>query len=175
MAVVTPKGETNTIVRSRYSQVMPSIFCRIVEICVFKFERDQPWYLLLHRSKDEPVYPNIWQLISGVIEENERAVDAAVRELTEETRLKPNAFWNVPFVNSFYDHVHDVVNVSPLFAAQVDVGSEPKLSGEHDDYGWFTFQDAFGKLVWPGQRFGLQVVREYIVEGGCASHLVRLS
>lgn len=153
---------------------MSLISCRIVEVSVFKFEKDRAWFLLLHRSKDEPAYADIWQLVSGVIEGNEKAVDAALRELTEETRLKPKAFWDVPFVNSFYDHVNDVINVSPLFAAQVDVGSEPKLSSEHDDYGWFTYEDAFRKLVWPGQRFGLQMVRDYIVRGQHASQLVRL-
>lgn len=154
---------------------MPSILCRIVEICVFKFEKDQAWYLLLHRSKHENVYPNIWQVVSGIIEENENAIDAAVRELTEETQLRPKAFWNVPFVNSFYDHVHDVVNLSPLFAVQVEVGSEPKLSADHDEYGWFTYQDALRRLVWPGQRIGLQVVRDYVVAGQQASQLLRLA
>jgi dATP pyrophosphohydrolase len=153
---------------------MPAISCRIVEVCVFKFEKDQAWYLLLHRSRDEKEYPDIWQVISGVIEDNEKAVDAAMRELTEETKLKPKAFWNVPYANSFYDHVHNVVNVSPLFAAQVETGSEPTLSSEHFEYAWFTFNDAYRKLIWPGQRFGLEIVNEYIIGGQRAANLTRL-
>jgi len=153
---------------------MPAISCRIVEVCVFKFENDQAWYLLLHRSKDEKVYPNIWQLISGAVEDNEKAIHAAMRELTEETGLKPKALWNVPFANSFYDHIHDVINVSPFFAAQVEIGSEPRLSSEHFEHGWFTYRDAIQRLVWPGQRLGLQVVNEYIVGGQQASQLTRI-
>ena len=153
---------------------MPVISSRIIEVCVFKFEKDQAHYLVLHRSKEEKIYPGIWQLISGVIEGNEKAVDAAVRELTEETRLRPKAFWNVPFANSFYDHVHDVINVSPFFAAQVEAGSEPKLSSEHSEYGWFLFEEAMRKLVWPGQRFGLRMVHEYVVGGQEAARWTRL-
>lgn len=141
---------------------------------MFKFEKDRARYLLLHRSKEEELYPNMWQLISGVIEENEKAMDAALRELKEETGLKPAAFWNVPFTNSFYDHVHDVLNISPLFAAQVDVGTEPTLSAEHFEYGWFTLEEAMQKLVWPGQRSGLEVVHTYVVCGQEAGRLTRL-
>ena len=153
---------------------MPLISCSIVEVCVFKFESDKAHYLLLRRSKGEKVYPDIWQHVSGSIERGEKAVDAAVRELKEETRLTPRSFWNVPFVNSFYDHLSDAINVSPLFAAQVDVGVEPRLSSEHSEYGWFVFDAAMHKLVWPEQRFGLQVVNEYILGGQQASTLVHL-
>lgn len=153
---------------------MPTLSSRIVEVCVFKFEKDQAWYLLLRRSKNEKVYPNIWQLISGRVEESEKAIDAAMRELTEETGFQAKAFWNVPYANSFYDHTHDIVNVSPLFAAQVEIGSEPKLSSEHFEYGWFTYRDALRKLVWPGQRFGLQLVHEYVIGGHEAANLTRI-
>lgn len=153
---------------------MPLIQSRIVEVCVFKFEGNRSRYLILHRSKDEKIFPNIWQFISGSIEEGEKAVDAALRELREETRLHPKAFWNVPFANSFYDHVYDVLNVSPLFAAQVDPGSEPLISSEHFEYGWFEFDEARRKLVWPGQRAGLQIVHEYVIKGEEAAQLTRL-
>ena len=153
---------------------MPDVLCRIIEVCVFKFENNRARYLLLHRSKEETLYPDMWQLVSGSIEPGEKAVDAAFRELKEETMLRPTAFWTVPYANSFYDHTEDVVNVSPLFAAQVEAGVEPRLSSEHDAHGWFELKDAAHKLVWPGQRFGLHVVHEYIVGGQQASYLVRL-
>ncbi len=154
---------------------MPSVASRIIEVCVFKFEKDHARYLLLHRSKEERRYPNIWQLISGTMEGTEKASDAALRELIEETKLRPTAIWNVPFANSFYDHDHDVLNVSPFFAAQVEIGNEPELSPEHYESGWFAYEDAIRKLVWPGQRMGLRVVHEYIVGGQEAALLTRIA
>jgi len=154
---------------------MVLIACKIIEVCIFKFQNDRPWYLLLHRAKDEKIYPGIWQFVSGSIEDEESAHDAAVRELTEETGLHPTGLWVVPFVNSFYDPGYNAVNLSPLFAAQVKPGDEPKLSTEHYEFRWFSYEEATRKLVWPGQREGLRLVYEYIVKGEEATKLTLLT
>ena len=153
---------------------MASVECKIIEVCIFKFQDDRPMYLLLHRRSDERIYPNIWQFVSGSIEGNEKAVDAALRELAEETSVSPKAFWVVPYVNSFFDPAWDAVNLSPLFAAQTKVGDEPKLSTEHDRYCWLPFDEALRMLVWPGQRKGLQIVNDFIIRGEKAGELCRL-
>ncbi len=153
---------------------MSEIACRIVEVCVFKFHHDTPLYLLLHRSKRERIYPGIWQLISGSMEDGEKAYEAALRELREETRLEPLRFWVVPFANTFYDPDYDAVNVSPMFAAQVDDMSKPTLSSEHEQFGWFPVDVALRKLVWPGQRSGLRIVHQYVAQGQEAARLVEL-
>jgi dATP pyrophosphohydrolase len=120
------------------------------------------------------VYPGIWQLVSGTIEGNEGGVEAALREFKEETGLKVNKFWVVPYVDSFFDSTHDVVNLSPLFAAQVEAGIEPRLSSEHSEHCWFTYEEAFKKLVWPGQRAGLKVTHDYITCGQEAAKLLEM-
>lgn len=153
---------------------MSQILCRIVEVCVFKFSQDTPLYLLLHRSKDEKVYPGIWQLITGSMEDRERAYEAAFRELREETGLRPLRFWVVPSANTFYDPKEDLVNICPMFAAEVDAVSNPTLSGEHGEFGWFPFHEALALLVWPGQRGGLQVVHQYVTQGEKAARLLEL-
>lgn len=154
---------------------MPKIASRIVEICVFRFRRDKPEYLLLKRSPEEDLYPGLWQLVTGTMHDGERAADTALRELKEETGLQPVLFWVVPFVNTFYDHEYDAVNLSPMFAAQVDAVSEPVLSNEHRAYAWVGHAEARERLVWPGQRQGLDVAHEYIVGGKQAGTLAMIS
>lgn len=144
---------------------MPVIASRIVEVCVFRFVKNSPEYLLLKRASDETIYPNIWQLISGSIDEGEKAYEAALREMREETALQPVRFWVVPFVNAFYDPGYDAVNLSPFFAAQVAPDAEPTLSAEHQSHVWLRLDHARRKVVWPGQRQGLNIVHEYIVSG----------
>ena len=144
---------------------MPIIACRTVEVCVFRFVKNRPEYLLLRRSPDEKIYPNLWQLVSGGINDGETAHAAALRELDEETRLTPRTFWVVPHVSTFYDAEYDAVNLSPLFAAQVDDDQAPKLSAEHSQHEWLPFSEAYRRLVWPGQRLGLAVVEEYLLGG----------
>ena len=153
---------------------MSIIAFRIVEVCVFKFEKDQPKYLLLHRSKTERIYPGIWQLISGSIEEGEKAVNAALREFKEETGLMPKKFWVVPYAGSFYDPDYDALNLTAFFAAEVDEISHPKLCEEHYEYGWFSYEETVQKLVWPGQKKGLEIVHEYIVKGQEAGVLTEI-
>jgi dATP pyrophosphohydrolase len=144
---------------------MTIIVCRIVEVSVFRFINDRPEYLMLKRSPDEKLYPDLWQLVSGSLNDGEKAFDAALRELREETGLIPKRFWVVPHANMFYDPAYDAVNVSPLFAAQVDVEEEPTLSSEHCLYEWLPYVEARRRLVWPGQRAGLEVVDKYILGG----------
>lgn len=144
---------------------LPPIASNSIEVCVFSFVHDQPLYLLLRRAKEETLYPDLWQMISGSIEEGESASDAALRELREETGFTPTRFWVAPHVSMFYDAIGNVTNLSPLFAAQVAAGSAPKLSSEHQAYGWYSFDDAWRKLVWPGQKEGIRIVHEYIVKG----------
>jgi len=155
---------------------MPLIACRIIEVCVFRFVHDHPEYLLLQRSADEPIHPSLWQFISGSINDGEKATDAALREMSEETALTPHLFWVVPHVNTFYDHAYDAVNLSPFFAAQVHVGDEPTLSAEHQRYEWLRYPEARRRLVWPGQRQGLEIVKDYIIGGEAAADrtMVRL-
>jgi dATP pyrophosphohydrolase len=144
---------------------MPIIACRIVEVCVFRFVKDRPEYLLLKRSPDEKIYPDLWQLVSGSIDDGESALQAARRELDEETGLVPRNFWVVSYINTFYDHEYDAVNLSPLFAAQVEDDREPRLSAEHRVYEWLPFDEARRRLVWPGQRQGLEIVDKYLLGG----------
>lgn len=153
---------------------MPVIASKIVDVCVFRFVRDRPEYLLLKRSPDEKIYPGIWQMVSGTIDEGERATDAALRELHEETGLKPQRFWVVPHVNVFYDHDYDTMNLSPVFAAQTGTADEPVLSTEHREYVWLTYDDARARLVWPAQRAALDILQRHLLAGEQSSVLTMI-
>ncbi len=144
---------------------MPLVVSRLVELCVFRFTHDRPEYLLLKRSRADALYPGIWQFVTGTIKEGERALDAALREMHEETSLRPDKFWIVPYSSTFYDHADDVVNICPFFAAQVGSSEEPVLSKEHETFEWTPYKKARPLLVWPSQRSGLDIVDEFIVRG----------
>lgn len=153
---------------------MPGIACRIVEVCVFRFVRDRAEYLLLKRAANEELYPGLWQFISGTIHDEEKATDAALRELREETGFTPQRFWVVPHVSVFYDHAYDAVSLSPFFAAQVPADATPALSTEHERFEWLPYDEAQRRLVWPGQRRGLEIVKDYIVGGEDAAGRTRV-
>ncbi|MBS4028631.1 MAG: NUDIX domain-containing protein [Ignavibacteriales bacterium] len=153
---------------------MPSFKTQFVEVCIFKRENNSAKYLLLQRASNEKLFPNIWQIITAKIEENETALQTAQREIEEETKLKPLALWNVPYVNTFYHLKSDTINFIPFFSAEIANESVPQLSDEHQSYGWFSIAEAKEKLVWDGQKRGLDIVHEYIVGKKEAERLSRI-
>lgn len=153
---------------------MAAIVSQIVEVCVFRLEKNRPQYLLLQRSANDDLYPNMWQIITGTIAENETMINAAVRELKEETSLSLKRFWIVPFVNSFYEPSRDFIHLAPMFAIEVDNALEPHMSSEHERYEWLPYHLARKRLVWPGQRFGLDIIHDFIIGGKEAARLVEV-
>ncbi len=153
---------------------MPLLESKLIEVCVFKKGNKHPLYLLLHRAGNEKIYPNIWQFITGSIEENEKAIDAAIREVIEETGIKPTAIWVVPYILSFYDANSDTINICPLFAAEINENIPVQLSDEHDDFGWLTLDEAIAKLVWHNQREGIRIVNDQIVNRVQTTNLIHI-
>jgi 8-oxo-dGTP pyrophosphatase MutT (NUDIX family) len=153
---------------------MPKLTAQYIEVCIFKFENSKIEYLLMHRTANVNIYPGIWQIITANIEPNEKATDAAKREITEETGLAPTALWVVPKVNSFYNHLDDTINFITFFAAQVPAGSVPKLSKEHDSYEWVSLEETQRRLVWPSQRQAVKIVQDYVVKGDVAGDVLRI-
>lgn len=144
---------------------MPIIVCNIIEVCIFRFDNKQPLYLMLRRSKEETAYPDAWQIVTGSIEQGETAVQGALRELKEETGYTPQKFWIIPHVNTFYSVRTDTLNHTVNFAVQVPPGTNPVLSEEHYQFGWYPIDQAKAMCVWPGQIQALQLVHDFIVSG----------
>ena len=69
---------------------MADVSSRIVEVCPFRFIGDRAEYLLIRRSPGDPLYPGIWQFVTGRVEEGEKSHEAALRELREETGASTN-------------------------------------------------------------------------------------
>jgi 8-oxo-dGTP pyrophosphatase MutT (NUDIX family) len=144
---------------------MASVVSDLIEVCIFRVADDRPEVLLLRRAPGEMLYPGVWQIVTGSIHDGETAVDAARRELAEETGLTPSGFWVVPWTSSFYEPKRDLLHVIPFFAARVPPGAEVILSEEHDRALWLPFPEGEERLIWRGQRQGLQIVRQYIAGG----------
>jgi dATP pyrophosphohydrolase len=154
---------------------MAAIVSQIVDVCVFRRNSQSTEYLLLQRSHDEDLYPNLWQILTGTIADKETALMTALRELKEETSLSIKRMWTVPYIDAFYTLPQDAVHLSPVFAVEVVADAVVKLSDEHQNFIWMNLAGAKKKLAWPGQRKVLQVVQEYIVEESEAGRLMELS
>lgn len=140
----------------------------MIQLHIARWRDGATEFLVLHRSAEEPIYPNVWQVVTGGIEPGETAVEATLREMVEETRLQPSIVWAVPYIASFFSVKRDQVLNVPVFAALVDEGSNVMLSAEHQDHEWLRLEEAIERLVFPTHKEGTLVVSEYILnaEGG---------
>ena len=110
--------------------------------------------------------PGSWETVHGTIEVGETPVQASLREMREETGLRPARLYNVSRVEAFYQHRSDEVALIPVFAAFVDAGDEPRLSSEHDQAAWLAPNDAVLRFSWPRERRALEDLISLFGEGG---------
>lgn len=152
---------------------MPQIVTSYIElhICYKSTEGDK--FLLLKRSDKAKIYPGIWQMITGTIESHEHTKDTLVRELEEETGLKPQKIFSIPRVNTFYLAVADKICMSPVFLTFVE-NQEVRISDEHSEYKWALYEEACSLIHWPNQVDSLSIIKKYIDDKELFSKLVEM-
>ncbi len=139
-----------------------NIISNLIEAHIFRIKNGELEFLLLKRSPEQ-YYPNLWQMVTGKIKENETAYQSALREIKEETGLTPEKFWVAPTVNSFYSPDKDYICILPVFATRVNDECEIILSKEHTEFKWVNPEEAKQLLAWDGQRKSVDVIVDYVL------------
>lgn len=114
-------------------------------------------YLLLKRPESRD---GGWGPLTGHVEKGEQLIDALQREIKEETGIDELAYiidLRVPF--SFKKGEEDIEEHS--FGVQVGT-REVKLSDEHEEFAWVSFEEAALRIKWPEQKTSLQVLNDMI-------------
>tara|TARA_B100001123_G_C15255287_1_gene1004450 strand:- start:159 stop:620 length:462 start_codon:yes stop_codon:yes gene_type:complete len=134
---------------------MDKVMVKVVDCHVVYWEGDIPQFLTIKRSRDER-YPLIWQCVTGGIDSNEKAYEAAIRELKEETGLYPVRMWTIDQVNNYYDPKYDKVFLIPIFGVEVSK-KDIELSSEHTDYYWGSLEAVQKRMLWNQQKKGVEL------------------
>ena len=135
---------------------MPKTKIRVVDAYVFRQTKNGFRFLLLKRARTK-MYEHLWQGVAGEIEKGEKAWQAAIRELKEETGFDPIRIFVADHVSRFYETHGDRVNLVPVFGIEVENG-DVTLSKEHSEFQWMDFENARNTLVWNGQKEGIAAV-----------------
>lgn len=148
---------------------MPKLASRKVEVHVFRRRRGRVEFLTLRRSPSRRRLPGAWQPVTGKIRFRESAAHAAVREVYEETGLRPTRFWALESPIVYFDVQEDTVEMLPLFAAEIPAGARIVLSAEHDAYRFLSRKRAGKRYVWEAQRVALAACHREVLRGRARS------
>ena len=139
---------------------------RLIKVLV----HDGTRVLLLHRR---PERGNFWQPITGSIESGELPFDAAQRELHEETGngaipVTMNLMQSFMIESQFLAARYPVPIIASEVAytarldSQLPIRMDPE---EHDEWGWFTFAEAYERIKWSDDREALEQLERQLL--GC--------
>jgi len=111
---------------------------------IYYLDSEKVYFLLLK-------YPTYWGFAKGWVEENESEEETAVREIEEETGLK-----NAQIIPGFRHEQRwmfklegNMINRHAIFflvRVSKDDAEKVRISDEHDDFAWLSYEDAIKKM-----------------------------
>jgi len=162
-----PPDEVRTLIARHFADVFDRHVVavpesvRLIKVLIHDAER----VLLLHRR---PERGNFWQPITGSIEDGETPAETARREIIEETGhaaepedldLEQSFMIESQYLESL--HPMPVLASEVTFAASLSAALEIRLDAdEHDDCGWFPFEEAYAMIRWTDDREALERLEE---------------
>lgn len=129
---------------------------------------EAPRILLLKRTEE-----GFWSHVSGKVEVNETASQAALREFKEETDVSVDNLYSADYIEQFYEPHKNWIRLVPIFVVFLASDTEIYMNEEHTEYKWCSLEEAKSLVPFPNQRAVYDHVWEVFVKNK-PSELMRL-
>lgn len=136
---------------------------KVIDVYPYSLQENKIKFLLFKRNKAK-IYAGQWRMVGGKILATETAWQAGLRELFEETGLKPQLYWSIPSLNHFYEPKSDQILWIPAFAAQISENESILLNEEHESFKWFDLEEIPNLHLWPEQERLIQLLAHLVLE-----------
>ncbi|MCA1023670.1 NUDIX hydrolase [Halobacillus litoralis] len=129
-------------------------------VLIKRTESDDKVLLL---KRDTSVLRDVWCYIGGGIEEGEKAWEAALREVKEETGITNLPLYSSNQFDKIYSPEENYIYIAPVFVGYVDESQKVNLNYEHSDYKWVSFKEACDTVSIPGNEEVLLSIEKHFV------------
>src|SRR5512135_880284 len=148
------------------------------DLWVFRRDRDQPRYLIFHTSQEKADKwfsgGRFWQIPAGFFKPDED-VCGAIQRILAAMSLAPRSLWVIEHTYTYYNRRRADLEITPVFAAEVEGGNEVLLTWEHSEYRWATASECAEVLGFRGLLEGLEWTRKYVSEQVSPDPVFRLA
>ncbi|MEC1179959.1 NUDIX domain-containing protein [Metasolibacillus meyeri] len=124
---------------------------------------DDTYHVLLLKRASHTLN-NTWCYIGGSIEDGETAIEAAYREIREETGITELALYSSNQFDQIFSPQENYIYIAPVFVGFVHEEQSIILNGEHSEYQWVLFEKAKEVVSLPGNEVVLQFVENNFVK-----------
>lgn len=133
---------------------------------IYRKENSEIYYLLLHYAGMSSKSKGYWDLPKGHLEGEETEMEAAYREIEEETGIKGISFepeFRLPIRYFFRSKGRTIFKTVVFFLAGTKQ-KEVAISDEHIGYDWLPFDEAFSKMKFANAKNVLSKAKDYLIK-----------
>lgn len=136
---------------------------KLIDVYPYKLKEKKVQFLVLQRAENM-IYAGQWRMVGGKVKQGESYWEAGLRELGEETGLRPKRYWTLPSINQFYEPKTDKIHLIPAFGAEIAPPGEVLLDREHSGFKWIDLSKIDRYIKWPEQRRLMRLIHQIVTD-----------